>query len=256
MLPAWPSNARHGGHLCLPFETDDEKLSAVLAFVHEGLSRGARCMFVGTPDEYQDLREALDATGLCAQRAQARGALVFATTEETYLEGGVFDPQRSIQRLGSLIGDAISDGFTGFCGTAELSTVPDDREWRKLISYEAQVNEHFSRSPFSGLCRYPQSAVHPERVQDVLRTHPVALVRGELCENPFYERPELALSGDNRTRVDWQLRQLRVQQRARQHLEETTRSAVNAAAELAAELNELRSRLRSQAAPPRERSED
>jgi hypothetical protein len=75
----------------------------------------------------------------------------------------------------------------------------------------------------------------------VLRTHPVALVRGEACENPFYERPEIVLSDDNETRIDWQFRQLRVGQRARQHLEGTRSSAVAAAAELAAELHHLRS---------------
>ena len=231
--------------MCLPFDTDAEKSAAVLAFVHEGLARGARCLFVGTPREYDDLREGLDHFGLCAKRAQERGALMFATCEEIYLEGGSFDPDRCIERLATLIDGALSDGFTGFCGTGELEYQPSNEDWRKLISYEAMINERFLRRPFSGLCRYPQSAVQPERVQDILRTHPVALVRGELCENPFYERADLALSDDARTRVDWQLRQLRVQQRARQHLEETTRSAVNAAAELAAELDELRSRLRN-----------
>ena len=43
--------------------------------------------------------------------------------------------------------------------------------------------------------------------------------------------------------LDWQFRQLRVQHRARQHLEGTRESAVAAAAELAAELHQLRSSL-------------
>ena len=68
-----------------------------------------------------------------------------------------------------------------------------------------------------------------------------AMVRGESCENPFYERPEIVLSDDIETRLDWQFRQLRVGQRARQHLEGTRSSAVAAAAQLAAELHHLRS---------------
>lgn len=202
-------------------------------------------MFVGSRAEYDALRDDLSTAGVAVERAETRGALMFATVEQTYLHRGNFDPDRSIHRLGALIDDALRDGFTGFCGTAGPRHIRSDGEWRKLVAYEAKVNEYFVRRPFSGLCRYPQSSVRPEWVQDILRTHPVAVVRGKLCDNPFYERPELALSSDNRTRVDWQLRQLRVQQRTREHLEETTRSAVNAAAELAAELNELRSRLPS-----------
>jgi hypothetical protein len=78
-------------------------------------------------------------------------------------------------------------------------------------------------------------------VRDLLRTHPVAIVRGESCDNPFYERPEIVLSDDAQTRLDWQFRQLRVQQRTRQHLEDMRVSAVAAAAQLAAELQHLRS---------------
>ena len=77
----------------------------------------------------------------------------------------------------------------------------------------------------------------------MLRTHPVAVVRGEACANPFYERPELALSDDSQARLDWQLRQLRVQNRTQRHLEEKTVSAVTAAVELATELEALRSTL-------------
>ena len=89
--------------------------------------------------------------------------------------------------------------------------VPADGEWQKIVWYEAQINEHFARRPFVGLCRYPRTLIPAERVRDVLRTHPVAIVRGEICDNPFYERPELALRDDSQARLDWQLRQLRVQ---------------------------------------------
>ena len=82
------------------------------------------------------------------------------------------------------------------------------------------------------------------RVQDVLRTHPIAVVRGETCDNPFYERPALALSDDSQARLDWQLRQLRVQNRVQRRLEAKTTSAVTAAVELATELETLRSSIR------------
>jgi hypothetical protein len=86
--------------------------------------------------------------------------------------------------------------------------------------------------------------VPANRVQDVLRTHPVAVVREETCDNPFYERPALALSDDSRARLDWQLRQLRVHNRAQRRLQDKTTSAVTAAVALATELETLRSTIR------------
>ena len=231
-------------HLCLPFETDDEKQAAVVSFLHEGLSHGSRCLFVGTPAEFEDLGRRLEVEGICTVRAQARGAFLVLSQEEAYLHDGVFDPERVLDRISKLIEDALADGFTGLRATGELMHVPSAEEWRKIVWYEAQVNEHFARLPFAGLCRYPRSVVPPERVRDVLRTHPVAVVRGEACENPFYERSELALSDDSQARLDWQLHQLRVANRTQRHLEGTTVSAVTAAVELATELEELRATLR------------
>lgn len=235
------SDVRHSSHVCLPFETIPEKHDATVAFVHEGLSRGARCIFAGTKDDFDTLARGLEQHGICARRATSRGALMFRTAEEMYLYGGIFDAPRVLDHTDQLIDAALTDGFTGLRLTGELTHVPAEGEWQKMVWYEAMVNERFARRPMSGLCRYPRTIVPAARVRDVLRTHPVAIVRGEACENPFYERPEIVLSDDNETRIDWQFRQLRVGQRARQHLEGTRSSAVAAAAELAAELHHLRS---------------
>jgi hypothetical protein len=228
-------------HVCLPFETESEKQDALIAFIHEGLSRGARCVFTGTPAEYEWLNQSLEGMGICSKRATARGALQFRDPDEVYLTNGAFDPEALMERTEKQIELALREGFTGFRRSGELLKPPTEEMWRKIIWYEARINEHFARQPFSCLCRYPRDAVSAERVRDLLRTHPTAIVRGEVCENPFYERPELALSDDSQARLNWQLRQLLVQHRARKRLEGKTASAVAAAAELAAELHALRS---------------
>ena len=239
--PVVGSDVRHSSHVCLPFETVEERDDATISFIHEGLSRGARCIFSGTKDDFDTLARGLESLGICARRAASRGALMFRTTEEMYLYGGIFDPPRVLDHIDQLIDGALVDGFSGLRLTGELTRIPADGEWQKIVWYEAMVNERFARRPVAGLCRYPRTMIPAARVRDVLRTHPVAIVRGESCENPFYERPEIVLSDDIETRLDWQFRQLRVGQRARQHLEGTRSSAVAAAAELAAELHHLRS---------------
>jgi hypothetical protein len=239
--PVAGSDVRHSSHVCLPFENDDEKHEATVAFIHEGLSRGARCMFLGTKDDFDELGRSLEDLGICTRRATARGALQYRTVEEVYLYGGIFDPPRALDHTDALIDAALVDGFTGLRMTAELTRIPAHGEWQKIVWYDAMVNERFARRPIALLCRYPRTMIPAERVRDVLRTHPVAIVRGESCENPFYERPEIVLRGDADALLDWQFRQLRVHQRTRQHLEGTRSSAVAAAAELAVELHHLRS---------------
>jgi hypothetical protein len=247
--PVVGSDVRHSSHACLPFESDEEKHEATANFIHEGLSRGARCVFSGTKDDFDTLARGLEQLGICTPRATSRGALLFRTVEEMYLYGGIFDPPRVLDHTDQMIDAALVDGFTGLHLTAELTRIPADGEWQKIVWYEATANERFARRPLAGMCRYPRGMIPAERVRDILRTHPTAIVRGETCDNPFYERPEIVLSDDNETRIDWQFRQLRVHQRTLQHLQGTRSLAVAAAAELAAELHHLRSGLQKPAKP-------
>jgi MEDS: MEthanogen/methylotroph, DcmR Sensory domain len=233
-----------GRHICLPFEADSEKLEAVASFLIEGLTQGKRCLFVGTPEELAQLGAPVEAAGICLTKARARGRLVFMTREEAYLTNGAFDPAAVLARIESHIRGAMADGFTGLYATGELVHVPSDEAWRRIVGYEAQINESFAKLPITSMCRYPRAVVPACRVQDVLRTHPVAIVRGESCKNPFYERTELALSDDCQARVEWQLRQLRLQNRVERHLQDQTISAVTAAVDLANQLEDLRAKLR------------
>jgi hypothetical protein len=231
----------HGGeHICLPFETEDEKADAVAGFIHEGLSRGARCIFTGTAPEFEALMRDLETRGVCSRRAVQRDALSFQSQDEAYLHAGEFDPPALLERTHKLIDEALANGFTGLRRTGEMGEPPSDEIWDKVVWYEARVNEHFARRPFWALCRYSRAAVSSERVDDLLRSHPVAIVRGESCENPFYERPELVGSNDSQARLNWRLRQLFEQNRTRRYLEGKTAAAVAAATELAVELSALR----------------
>jgi len=241
MSPVAGSDVRHSSHICLPFETIEEKHEGTITFFHEGLSRGARCIFTGTTEDFDTLGRGLEELGICTRRATARGALQYRPVEEIYFPDGRFEPTRSLDYTDGLIDEALVDGFTGLRLTAELTRIPVYDEWQKIVWYEAMINERFARRPIAGLCRYPRHLIPAERVRDLLRTHPIAIVRGEACDNPFYERPEIVLSDDSRTRLDWQFRQLRVQQRTRQQLEGMRVSAVAAATELAVELHNLRS---------------
>jgi DcmR-like sensory protein len=235
----------HGGqHLCLPFETADESESVAAAFLAEGLLRRNRCVFAGKPREFAALERNLARHGISAEREVSHGALELSTMEDLYLdEHGRFNPELMLERIQNRIDDALGAGFTGLRGTGELMHVPLDRDWEKIVWYEAQINEHFARQPVAVLCRYHRSVVPAARVRDVLRTHPIAVVRHQTCDNPFYERPELVLSDDATARLDWQLHQLRAGDRAHRRLSAEAASAAAAAAELAAALAEARTAL-------------
>ena len=216
---------RASGHLCFPYESEDERRRTLVAFIREGLARRERCLYIGVPVDQDDVMAALEAAGVRAERAVERGDLVLATQGETYLRTGGFDVDDSLALMEGLVDRALADGYVGLRATGEASAPLPDELWRLVLRYEARLNERLSRRPFVALCRFHAEEIPPERVQDVLRTHPLALVRGEVCPNPFYERPEVVLSGDSRARLEWQLHQLRAYNRARKRLEARSAAA-------------------------------
>lgn len=209
-----PGRLEACSHLCCPFHSIDEKHRTVTAFVAEGLARSERCVLIASPVEQRELCAALDAGGVAVDRARARGALFLATDAETYLRTGRVDPEDALSLMEGFVDGALADGFRGVRVSGDGSSAMPDDVWSDVLRYEALINERLARRPFMGLCRFDAEAVSPDRLEDVLRTHPHVVARGELCANPFYERPEVVLGADPRARVHWQLHQVRAYHRA------------------------------------------
>jgi signal transduction histidine kinase len=231
------ADVRHGDHICLPYDSVDDRVRVMAPFIGEGLARGERCLYVLEPEQNQALLSGLAAAGVNAGRAIARGALQLRTPQETYFRSGSFDPDDTLALLEELITTAQADGFTGLRGSGEMTvTHATSIPWSTILSYEARVNEWFGKRPFVALCRYHRPSFAPTIIHDVLRTHPVAIVSDRVCRNLYYEKPDVALASDGEAaRVDWMLRQLRWSRRTELRLQEMTRSLADETALLAAD---------------------
>jgi hypothetical protein len=204
---------RPGDHACFPYEDERDKWPTLAAFIADGLLRNERCLYIGSPADQTGFVAALSEAGVDAQREIARGALVLATQGETYFRTGRFDADDMLDLLDTLVDRALADGYRGLRGTGEGAKALPDELWGPALAYEARVTERFARRPFTALCRYRAADVSPDRAQALLHAHPVALVNGAVCDNPFYERPEVA--GDAHARLDWQLHRVRAHRRRR-----------------------------------------
>ena len=230
---------RHGDHICLPYDDNDECSAIVVPFIAEGLARSERCVFVVEDTRRDDLLKRLAAAGIDAGRAIARGALRLLNPAEIYFRNGPgkFDVDGTLDLIEALLASALAEGFTGVRGSGEVSAA----DWhgipeQVMLSYEARLNERFAGRPLVALCRYHRDQWPASMVGHVLRTHPTAIVGDQLCRNPYYEKPDIALGEDEQesARVEWMLRQLRRSAAAEQHAREVTRSLIEESARLAA----------------------
>jgi signal transduction histidine kinase len=59
-----------------------------------------------------------------------------------------------------------------------------------LIEFEAKVNNFVRDHDVRALCQYHRPRFSPELILGVLRTHPVVVYGGMICQNPYYVPPE------------------------------------------------------------------
>jgi hypothetical protein len=189
-------------HVCAFFNSANEEYQTLLPFIRDGLQRGERAFHV-LPSRYRDehlgqLREA----GIDVVETQKNRQLEVTIPEETYLRGGRFDKDEML----ALIQDALKAGTTlGFPLTrliAHAETVLEDwpsiNEW---VEYEMRLNDVLPGYDDPVICTYDANLLNGSLAMDILRTHPVAVIGGVVCENPFFTQPKKFLREVERRRA-------------------------------------------------------
>ncbi|MFP5285796.1 MAG: MEDS domain-containing protein, partial [Thermoanaerobaculia bacterium] len=202
---------RQGDHLCLIYDSAAEKLSSLVPFLRTGLARGERGLFLGRLASCRAVERTLASEGMPVGREIERGALVLLADREPWLDRGRFDPNSFQDLLRRAEQQALDDGFSGLRATWDvawlLEGVPGAERW---IAFEAGLNSFLAGSRTSALCRYPRSHSSAGLLEDVLRTHPLALLGHQVCPNAFYEPPEMVAGHSTPDeRVDWRIAQVR-----------------------------------------------
>jgi signal transduction histidine kinase len=199
-----------GDHICLIYENLEEQVAAFVPFLKVGLARGERCAYVVDDRSEEEVVGILAAHGIDVERERSQGALVFLAKRDAYLRSGCFVPEEMIDFLARSEAEALEAGFTGLRITGEATwALGPEPGCKHLIQYEALLGRFFPHSRVLAICQYNRRRFPPELIQDVLRTHPVVAIRGEVHANIFYEGPELMLGEKSvDERVEWMVAQL------------------------------------------------
>ena len=187
-------NLRPGDHICSVYESDDQLVSTVAAFLAEGLARKERCWYVPSGNETPAIRMAMERRGIDVRAESRRSALHLLDSNDTYIRGG-FDPEQTMRLFSEAIEQALTDGFNGFRAAADMSwALSIDHGTELLITYEALLRILFSTSPATGLCLYNRRRMPLQVVNGALLTHPIVERAGEFRPNGLYDSAVTRLS--------------------------------------------------------------
>ena len=214
-----------GDHLCLIHETAAQQAGALIPFIKGGIRAGERCLLITGAPTCRRLERALASAGVDIDGEAERGALVFLTEHNDWIFEPGLHPGETLDLLRRAEQQALDDGFTGLRVSWDMAwLIQEDRDPVHLTAFEALLNRFLRGSRTALLCQYPREHTPAELLEGVLRTHPLTVLRDQLCHNGYYEPPGLVL-GDRSAgeRVDWMLAKLLQARTSEQKLEEVTR---------------------------------
>jgi len=175
-----------GAHMCQIFSEDEERLDALLKFLSSGLEAGERtACFTEKLDDAQLTRHLAD-HGLSCDMLTESGAFSKAGTSEVYFQDGRFDPDRMLDLLRQFHKDSVAGGYPAARVIGEMTEqVQHVPGGSRLIEYESRVSRLLKEMPITAVCQYDAKAFDGAMIMEILKVHPMMLIRGTVVHNPY-----------------------------------------------------------------------
>ena len=184
-----------GVHICQIFSDDDERQESLLKYILSGLQDGERTCCFSEKVKAPALAEFLGGYGISYEQVAAAGAFALAGTRDIYFQEDRFDPDRMLGMLTRFHDQSVDQGYPAarVIGemTPEIQYLPGGS---RLLEYESRVSLLLREHPVTAVCQYDARSFDGAMIMDVLKVHPLMVVRGSVVQNPFYIAPEEFLS--------------------------------------------------------------
>jgi DNA-binding CsgD family transcriptional regulator len=189
------AGVRHGSHLCVFYETEDDLLDLVIPFCAAGSRRGELSVWM-MPEGLSE-REA----GARARVVLAESSMELYSARELYLGGPRFECEPVARFWDKKLQEALANGHSGLCASGDTWWL-QQRDWRAFLDYENELNRVIADKPIALLCTYPFSVSKAGDLFEVARAHQVALAKRHnewaVIEAPLTEDKSVALDAANR----------------------------------------------------------
>ncbi|MFF5077995.1 MEDS domain-containing protein [Actinoplanes sp. NPDC000266] len=162
-----------GDHVCWTVDDDAVRLDAVVDVLASGLRSRQKVCYLG-PDPHRVVDGLAERNG-AARNALATGQLVAETPEGSYLSGGSFDAEATVEHFLAEKEKARAEGYQGLRVVGDMSWasrgVPgaESLDW-----YEARINEVFVDGFVAGVCAYDRRIFDPLTLRRLTLAHPGA----------------------------------------------------------------------------------
>lgn len=184
-----------GVHICQIFSNDDERQESLLQFILSGLQSKERTSCFSDKATEQAVGEFLGNYGISFRDAKDSGALTLAGTRDIYYKDDRFDPERMLSVLSRYYEDSVTQGYPAARVIGEMTPeIQHVSGGNRLLEYESRVSILLRDHPVTAVCQYDARSFDGAVIMDILKVHPLMVIRGSVVNNPFYIKPEKFLA--------------------------------------------------------------
>lgn len=184
-----------GAHVCQIFGDDDERQDAVLRFLLAGSRDHERVASFSDKTREESVATFFEANATPFAERRAAGAISVQPAGPVYFQDGCFSPERMLAVLTAYHDESVRGGFPACRVIGEMpSQIRTVRDGSRLMEYECRVSILLRTHPITAVCQYDARAFEGATLLDVLKVHPLMVVRGFVVNNPFFVEPEQYLA--------------------------------------------------------------
>lgn len=178
-----------GTHMCLIYDDDDERRRIIAKFIAAGLQTGEKVAYFVDTLTPADARAWLRELGVPVP-ADGADAFSVSQAETAYCPDHCFVPAQMLAALRDFHRRVEEGGYPAGRVSGEMSWalrgIPGSE---RLTEYEALVNNVLVEHPLTAICQYDARRFDGATLFDVLRVHPMMIVRGQVVRNPYFVSP-------------------------------------------------------------------
>lgn len=180
-----------GVHICQIFSDDDERQGALLKFILSGIQGKEKVACFSDNATEEAIDEFLSNYGISYNEVKSNGAFTLAGTRDVYFENDRFDPERMLAMIKAFHAQSQENGFEAARVIGEMAPEVHSVEGgSRLMEYESRISMLLREYPVTAVCQYDSRVFDGATIMDVLKVHPLMVVRGSVVHNPFYLEPE------------------------------------------------------------------
>lgn len=178
-------------HACAFFNSREEEYRVLLPFIKETVEQGEKSIFILDPAWRKEHLRLLEQAGIDAVALQPRGQMEIRPWAEAHLRGGSFNQDAMLSLLDEVYTAANASGFSqARLWSNQEWALEDGTAMKDIVEYESRLNYVAAKYDHITVCVYNLAKFSAGVIMDMMRTHPLVIIGGNLQENPFYVPPD------------------------------------------------------------------